>query len=198
MNAKGASASPAAQPPPFPLCLPSFPADLGFGNPLFASAMSPGGDGADLNPIYSPATGGGSRSAVGLRRLGFLPSSALGPGAQQPAAGAPGGLSVQEDGDWMEDDAGEQPPVVSLEGTALSPAGVAAAGLGSRERPEEEEFARVLGAGAGLVLISRAWLNFRWRPRAALPISGLGATRVCHLCVPGPARTRCACPSCLQ
>ncbi|KAL4448847.1 hypothetical protein ABPG77_007564 [Micractinium sp. CCAP 211/92] len=122
--------------------------DLGFGNPLFASAMSPGGDGADLNPVYSPATGGGggSRSAVGLRRLGFLPPSAIGAGMQQHAPEDTAGLGGQESGDWMEDDASEQPPMASLVGTGSSPASIAAAGLGSRERPEEEEFARVLGA----------------------------------------------------
>ncbi|KAL4422844.1 hypothetical protein ABPG75_009041 [Micractinium tetrahymenae] len=122
--------------------------DLGFGNPLFASALSPSGDGADLNPIFSPATigGGGSRSAVGLRRLGFLPPSALGPGTQQPAPADEARLTGEDIGDWMEDDASEQPPAASLAGNGASPAGAAAAGLGSRERPEEEEFARVLGA----------------------------------------------------
>ncbi len=86
----------------------------------------------------------------------------------------------------MEDDASEQPPMASLVGTGSSPAGIAAAGLGSRERPEEEEFARVLGAGAtchmlcpcGHEPLRAPILGVPWRLSSTLP-----AMPACHPCV---------------
>lgn len=96
---------------------------------------------------------------------------------QQQADGGALGLDGQETGDWMEDDVGEQPPAASMVGAGSSPAGQALAGLGSRQRPEEEEFARVLGAGAG-----RGACLGRWEHCLGTP-SMPSNTAACSACV---------------
>lgn len=133
-----AAASTAAAPPPLSLA-----ADLPFGNPLFAApGLSPS---PAQNPVFSPATlGTAPQSAVGMRRLAVLPRSQL----QAAAAAAPASPGSSDDamadGDgFMEEDAGGQPPADSL--AVVSPGAAGAAG--GRERPEEEEFASILGAG---------------------------------------------------
>lgn len=129
-------------------------------NPLFqvAGLFSPSP--APFNPVFSPATVGTApppSSAVGLRRLARLPLSQLGAAARQAQEGASPG---SDGGDAMEADylqAGhggdQQPPAASL--AATSP-GMAAAG--GRERPEEDEFASVLGAGKAEGFMGHAML----------------------------------------
>lgn len=159
-----------------------------FGNPLFqAPGMSPSP--GLLNPVFSPATLGTAAppsSAAGLRRLGFLPPSQL-RGNAEAAALSPG----SGDEAMAEDEYGEggdgQPPAASL--TGVSPAG-GGAGTG-RERPEEEEFAAVLGAG-GVALNSRlmwGWvLDCRARSQAGT-CAQCRPVPPCHVAAtPRPAR----------
>lgn len=133
--------SPSSLRPPLLDCA----AELPFGNPLFAApGLSPS---PAQNPVFSPATlGTAPQSAIGMRRLGALPPSQL-----QAAAAAAGGspassdAAMEDDEGFMDEEEGGQPPADSL--AVASPG--AAGGAGSRERPEEDEFASVLGAGEG-------------------------------------------------
>ena len=142
--------SPLPPPPPPPLLTAGPPLmeccaeqELPFGNPLFAApGLSPS---PAQNPVFSPATfGTAPQSAVGMRRLGVLPPSQL-----QAAAGAAARESpatsdaAMADEGYMDDEEGGQPPADSL--AVASPGAAGAAG--GRERPEEDEFASVLGAG---------------------------------------------------
>ena len=154
-----------AAPPPWPLtrCHPRSPAlrclcsDL-YNNALFGSgaATSPSQAGEDSNPMFSPAavgggacTGGGAPpgSAVGMRRLGFMPQSQLrNQGTGQYNQTSPGGDSDEAMGEEGGDAAAQQqPPAASLAGGA-SPGALASGSSSGRERPEEDEFAGVLGA----------------------------------------------------
>lgn len=136
------------QPPPLLTACPPLleccaEQELPFGNPLFAApGLSPS---PAQNPVFSPATfGTAPQSAVGMRRLGVLPPSQL-----QAAAGAAAGASpatsdaAMADEGYIDDEEGGQPPADSL---AVASPGAGGA-PGSRERPEEDEFASVLGAG---------------------------------------------------
>ena len=107
--------------------------------------------------MFSPAavgggayTGGGAPpgSAVGMRRLGFMSQSQLrNQGGGQYSQPSPGGdcdeAMDEEDGDDAEGQ--QQPPAASLAGGA-SPGALASGSSSGRERPEEDEFAGVLGA----------------------------------------------------
>lgn len=126
---------------------PCLPPAGPFGNPLFlAPGLSPSP--GLQNPVFSPATLGTApppSSAAGLRRLGFLPRSQLSAGAAEQSPGSED-EEMAEDGEGLGGGEGEV-PAASL--AVASPGGGAAAGsASSRERPEEDEFASVLGAGA--------------------------------------------------
>jgi hypothetical protein len=114
-----------------------------FGNPVFGTqALSPSPDGAEFNRAFSPALPSGvPGSAVGFRRLGNMPPSQL--ARLGPSQVSPSG-SDEAMGEGFEDN--QQPPMSSLANASPQGATAAAAGA-SRERPEEEEFAAVLGAG---------------------------------------------------
>ena len=123
-------------------------AGLAYSNPYFgAEGLSPSPSQAgEFNQAFSPAPGGAPpSSALGFRRLGALPQSQLGRlRAQEPSPGGSDEAMVDGEGEGGEG-ADQQPPAASLAGA--SPGTVAGGSGGSRERPEEDEFAGVLGAG---------------------------------------------------
>ena len=159
-----------ARPQPITTVLPGAPA--GFNNPLASlSLQSPSTSslGGDFNAAYSPATigtaggfgagasGAAPPSAPGLRGLGNMPYSQLnalaaGSGAQQPFPGASD--EVMPDGDDAGADAVALPPGASLAAADASPG---AAASGTATRPEEDEFAQVLGAGTARLGCRRCW-----------------------------------------
>ncbi|EFN51202.1 hypothetical protein CHLNCDRAFT_141164 [Chlorella variabilis] len=120
---------------------------LAYSNPYFgAEGLSPSPSQAgEFNQAFSPAPGGAPpSSALGFRRLGALPQSQLGRlRAQEPSPGGSDEAMVDGKGEGGEG-ADQQPPAASLAGA--SPGTVAGGSGGSRERPEEDEFAGVLGA----------------------------------------------------
>jgi hypothetical protein len=115
---------------------------------MFGDALSPSpSQDGEYNQTFafSPAPAGGTApaSAVGLRRLGMMPPSQLGRYAAGQEA-SPDGYEPMSDGEGPE---GQQPPGLSLAGASPGGGAAAAAGAG-RERPEEDQFAEVLRAGA--------------------------------------------------
>lgn len=175
--------------PPPPLAAPHVPhtscllAELPFGNPLFAApGLSPS---PAQNPVFSPATlGTAPQSAVGMRRLAALPPSQLQAAAAAAAAGgspASSDAAMADNDAFMDEEEGGQPPADSL--AVASPGGAGSGG--SRERPEEDEFASVLGAGERVVALRR-WVAMDQGPHSSVPPALTPCPSLCaasHDCV---------------